>query len=110
MHVSYVPTRLYTGCCTLLTYLIALKTGVCYVFVFSPEEVWAISALTVEMSESYQYLVTIFASSATNPATQRRAPELSVINHWHWSLEGLEIFILQKTHTSLGHDPSNLPL
>jgi len=60
-----------------------------YLFASSPEEAWTLSALTVEVSESCQYLVTIFASSATNPATQRRYPELSVIKHWHKGPERL---------------------
>lgn len=54
-----------------------------YLFVFSPEEAWTVSALTVEVSESCQYLVPIFASSATNPVTQKRHPELRVIKYWH---------------------------
>lgn len=98
MNFSYIPTRLCMGCCIPTWPMFQhsqwhlwshWRHKAIYLFAFSPEETWTVWALTVEMSGSCQYLVTIFASSATNPTTQRRYPELSVIKPRHKGPERL---------------------
>lgn len=74
-------------------------------FAFSPEKAWNVAALT-EIPQSCQYLITIFASSATNPVAQRKYPELSMVRHWHNGPERL--WNLHSWENTSRQNPSNL--